>query len=106
MRKSIWLVAVAATLGAASSSWAQFTIAFGGTNTQTQNVPITVPSDTPIASPQTFNNTFSLVNFLPHFTLPSVKSLIGQSTFPTGKQLAGRGYLNAFGYARPGPVGP
>jgi hypothetical protein len=106
MRSLIWLVAVAATLGWASSSRAQFTIAFGGTNTGTQNVPITVPSDTPIASPQTFNNRFSLANFLPRFSLPTAKSLFGQSNFPTGKQLAGRGYLNAFGYARPGPVGP
>jgi hypothetical protein len=106
MRSLIWLAAVAAALATASSSWAQFTIAFGGTNTSTQNVPITVPPNTPIASPQTFDNSFSLANFLPHFTLPNVHSLFGKSNFPTANNLPGRGYLNAFGYSRPGPIGP
>jgi hypothetical protein len=106
MRSSLWLLAVAATLGLASSSRAQFTIAFGGTNTGTQNVPVTVPSSAPIATPQTVNTKFSLVNFMPRFALPQAQSIFGHSIFPGANQLAGREYLKAFGYARPGPIGP
>jgi hypothetical protein len=106
MRRSIWLAAVAAALAVASSSRAQFTIAFGPTTTSTQNVPITVPANTPIASPQTFNNSFSLANMMPKFTLPNVHALFGKSTFPNANNLAGRSYLNSFGYTRPGPIGP
>jgi hypothetical protein len=107
MRISIWLAAVVVTLGVASSSRAQVTLPFGNVFTgQTQNVPITIPPNTPIASPQQATTHFSLSSFFPNFSFPLGKSIFGQSTFPTPSQLPGRDYLRAFGYARPGPIGP
>jgi hypothetical protein len=107
MRISIGLAAVVVTLGLASSSPAQQVITFGfGNLGPTQNVPITVPPNTPIASPQTATTKFSLASFFPKLSLPFGKALFGQSNFPTPKNLPGREYLKAFGYARPGPIGP
>jgi hypothetical protein len=108
MRIPIWLAAVAVTLGLASSGRAQVSLTFGGVNpTQIQNVPITVPDNTPIAQPQVMPSTgFTLTSLLPKISFPTAKTLFGQSIFPTPQNLPGRNYLRAFGYSRPGPIGP
>ena len=98
MRMRYGFTALAAALLLAMPAMAQTTATFGGADpTKIVNQPIAVP--------QTVNNSFSLASFFPSFSLPSIfKPTLGQSAFPTPKNMPGKAYLQNFGYQRPQPI--
>ena len=110
MRRTVVWCAVLLLLacGPAARAQRRGPLFFGGgaDPTQLTYVPIdTRASVVPIAQPQTRSTGFSLLSFMPRFTLPGSRPVVGQSNFPSEAQLPGADYLKAFGYRAARPVG-
>lgn len=108
MRNVCWLGALLVALAFVAPVKAQTRtfLPFGGVSAQeVRSEPVdTSQVAAPIAQPQTFSRTFSLLNFLPNISRFSAKPVVGQSTFPSADGMPGKSYLKHFGFSRGQPI--
>jgi hypothetical protein len=82
MRTHLWIIALCLAAGLATPAWAQRTLGFGSNPSQLTFTPVDTSKAiaTPIVTQQP--QSFSLLNFVPSFSLPSFLTRKGPGVSP------------------------